>query len=243
MNLVKLMAAGMISASIVTTVTHAHGIWFAQRGNKLALVYGVGADDLDMVKRLPLVNSFKAYDPTGKEVPAKLVPSGPIPVVETDGDPAILAAVMDYGLWSKTPDGKWYNKGKDEITDAVISTHNYKYAVHLRKEVASVPLFPEQVLQLVPVDKIPALLGKPLRLRVFYKGKPVAGARVKTDYVNDPDGEPIKTDKDGYATINVRNQGLNVVVAIYDAPSDTPAKNSKTEHEASLTFVLPHLPE
>ncbi|MBJ7375941.1 MAG: DUF4198 domain-containing protein, partial [Sphingobium sp.] len=28
----------------------AHGIWFAQRARQLALIYGVGADDLDAVK-------------------------------------------------------------------------------------------------------------------------------------------------------------------------------------------------
>ena len=51
------------------------------------------------------------------------------------------------------------------------------------------------------------------------------------------------TDADGYATIPVRNQGLNVLMAIHIAPSDNPAKYERMEYSASLTFVLPHAPE
>ena len=33
----------------------AHGIWFAQRSDDLALIYGEGGDDLNAAKRLPLI--------------------------------------------------------------------------------------------------------------------------------------------------------------------------------------------
>ena len=48
---------------------------------------------------------------------------------------------------------------------------------------------------------------------------------------------------DGTVTLKVRNQGLNVIVAVLDAPPEHPAKYNKTEHLASLSFVLPHAPE
>ena len=48
---------------------------------------------------------------------------------------------------------------------------------------------------------------------------------------------------DGTVVINVRNQGLNVVNAVYDGPTDDPAKATKIEHEATLSFVLQHAPE
>jgi len=86
-------------------------------------------------------------------------------------------------------------------------------------------------------------MGKPLKLRVLFQGKPAAGARVLTDWVNDPDAKPIKTAKDGTVTIKVRNQGLNVITAIFDGPSDEPSKADKMEHLATLSFVLPHAPE
>ena len=243
-NLTRLIVATTIGLT-GATVAGAHGFWFAQRANQLAMVFGVGADDLDMVKRLPKVTSFTAYDEDGKEVASKLVTNGPIVTVDTDNQPAIVAAVMDYGMWSKTPDGKWHNKGKDEVPGAVISEKNYKYGVHLRRDLGKpVPVLPGQTVQIVPVNTaLPTKMGQPLKVKVLYQGKPIAGARVLSDWVNDPDAKGVKTGKDGSVTIKVRNQGLNVLVAIVEAPPEDPAKTKTVEHLASLSFVLPHEPE
>jgi nickel transport protein len=245
-RLMKLSCAAALSAALVAApFVQAHGIWFAQRSTQLALLYGVGADDLDMVKRLPQVTSMAGYDADGKAVPTSVAQDGRLVLVNTDNQPAVVAAVLDNGTWSKTPDGKWHKKGKDEVPTAVVSEHTMKYAVHIRgalnKPLAALP---GQVLQVVPVDaKLPALLGQPIRLQVLFKGKPVAGARVLHDWINDPDGEPVKTDANGMVTIPVRNQGLNVIVAIFDGPSEEPARYNRMEHLASLSFVLPHAPE
>lgn len=242
----KLIAAAVLSAGvIVTTAAHAHAIWFAQRATHLGLIYGVGADDLDSVKRLPLFKSIAAYDGTGQSVPTKLEVNGPLLLVDATQQPAIVAAVMNNGIWSKTPDGKWHKKGKDEVPDAIVSERTYKYGVHLRTPLkGALPLLPEQRLQIVPVDtELPQLLGAPLKLRVLFEGKPVAGVNVLHDLVNDPDGQPVKTAADGTATIKIRNQGLNVIAAVFDGPSEEPGKTFKTEHTATLSFILPHLPE
>lgn len=242
----KLVAATVLSAgAIVTTAADAHGIWFAQRATHLAMIYGVGADDLDSVKRLPLVKSIAAYDSTGQSVPTKLEVNGPLLLVDTTQQPAIVAAMMNNGIWTKTPDGKWHKKGKDEVPDAVVAERTYKYAVHLRTPLkGALPLLPEQRLQIVPVGtELPQLLGAPLKLRVLFEGKPVAGASVLHDMVNDPDGAPAKTAADGTVTIKVRNQGLNVITAIFEGPSEEPEKTTKSEHTATLSFILPHLPE
>ena len=223
----------------------AHGFWFAQRANQLAMIFGVGADDLDVVKRLPKVTSFAAYDEDGKEVASKLVTNGPLVTIDIDNQPAIVAAVMDYGMWSKTPDGKWHNKGKDEVPDAIISEKNYKYGVHLRRDLGKpVPVLANQTLQIVPVPaKLPEKMGAPLKVKVLLHGKPVAGARVLADFVTDPDSKGVRTGKDGSATIRLRNQGLNVLVAIFDDVPEDPAKTKKVERLATLSFVLPHEPE
>jgi nickel transport protein len=245
MNKIHGLIAATAFALAFPGAAFAHGFWFAQRANQFAMVFGVGADDLDMVKRLPKVTKFAAYDEDGKEVASKLVTSGPIVLVDIDNQPAIVAASMNYGMWSKTPDGKWFNKGKDEVPDAVISEQNYKYGVHLRRDLGkAVPLLPGQTLQIVPVPvKLPEKMGAALKLKVFYQGQPVAGARVLSDWVNDPDAKGVKTGKDGSVTIKVRNQGLNVIVAILETPPEDPAKTKTVEHLASLSFVLPHEPE
>lgn len=229
---------------LATPPADAHAIWFAQRSKQLALIYGVGADDLDSVKRLPLVEKVAGYDAQYKAVPTRLRAAGPMVMVDSDSPATVITGVMFNGIWAKMPDGEWVKKGKDEAPEATITTKNYKYAVYLNGPLsAPMPAFPDQVVQIVPLDAIPEKMGEPLRVRVLYKGKPIAGARVIADMVNDPDAQKIVTGDDGVATIRVRNQGLNVVNAIYDGPSDEPAKASKTEHEATLTFVLQHAPE
>lgn len=239
------VVAGLIAGMGAASLAQAHGIWFAQRSNQLALIYGLGADDLDMIKRQPKVKSVTAYDEHGKEVATQLTASGPLLVVNTDNQPAMVAGVLDNGLWSKTPDGKWYNKGKDEVPNATVSEHTFKYAVHLLKPLhGPVPILPGQKLQIVPVgDQLPEQMGKPLKIRVLFNGKPISGAEVQPDLLNDPDSVPLKTAADGTVTIKVRNQGLNVVVARFDSPPAEPAKANNDEHEATLSFVLPHLPE
>jgi len=238
------LAASVIAALSAATVAQAHGIWFAQRSNQLALIYGVGADDLDMVKRLPKVKTVAAYDEDGKEVPTQIAPNGPLVLVNTDSKPAIVAAVLDNGLWSKTPDGKWHNKGKDEVPDATISEHTVKYTVHLRRLNVAPLVLPAHKLQIVPlVKQLPEQMGQALTVRVLYEGKPVQGASVQPDYVTDPDSDPVKTGADGTATIKVRNQGLNVVAATLATPPANPAKTKRDEHLATLSFVLPNLPE
>ena len=241
----KFAATALACVVLATPSAFGHGAWFAQRAGQLAMIFGVGADDLDMVKRMPKVTSFAAYDADGKEVPSKLTPTGPIVLVDVSANPTFLAATMDYGTWSKAPDGEWYEKGKDEVPNAIVSEKNYKYGVNIRGKLTKpVPLLPKQRLQVVPVGAtIPEKMGQPIKLKVYFDGKPVAGARVMSDWINDPDAKGVKTGKDGTTTIKVRNQGLNVIVAIFETKPEDPSKTNTVEHLATLSFVLPHEPE
>lgn len=247
MKLSGLIATTLCAGTLLAVAAplNAHGIWFAQRARQLALVYGVGADDLDAVKRLPLVKAVTGYDADWAPVTTSLRAAGAIPVVDSDEPLSAVAAIMDYGYWSKTPDGEWHNKGRDEVPTATLAEHNFKYAVYLAQvPTKPVPLLEGHVLQVVPVDPaIPQKMGEPMKVRVYYKGKPIAGATVMQDYVNDPDEvAPAKTAADGTATIKLRNQGLNVLMAIYVGQT-TDKKVDHEEYRAALSFVLPHLPE
>lgn len=245
-------SAMLLAMAIATPQVHAHGIWFAQRSNLLALVYGVGADDLDTVKRKDLMTSITSYDADWQPIDTKLREFGPMMVVDADGFPAVVAATMDNGIWSKDKEGNWHKMGRDEMPDAVTSEKTMKYAVHLGYELpAKMPLLDGHTLQIIPVaDKLPENMGDELTLKVLYDGKPAEGAIIVRDFVNDPDSERVKADdqklktgKDGTVTIQVRNQGLNVIGATYVSPPDDPKKIDKIEHFATLSFLLRHLPE
>lgn len=239
-------AIGAVTLAALAVPAGAHSIWFTQRAKQIGLIYGVGADDLDAVKRLPLITSVTGFDGDWTPVATRLRPAGIIPIIDSDEPVTAVAAVMDYGYWAKTPDGEWHNKGRDEVPNATIAEHNFKTAVYLTQmPTKPVPLIEGHKLQLVPVGTaIPQKMGEPMQVRAFYNGKPIAGAIIMHDYVNDPDeAAPAKTAADGTATIKLRNQGLNVLVAIYVEKLAGDKKADQEEYRASLAFTLPHLPE
>jgi hypothetical protein len=196
------------------------------------------------VKRQKLITSTRGYDGDYRPIPATLHVTGPLLLFDSDKPTTVETLAVDYGVWSKTPRGEWVNAGKDEVPNAQTSEHNFKYAVHLSGALTKrLPLFPDQVIQIVPLGPIPKQMGKPLMIRVYFKGKPLPGALVGPDEPTDPDDVGQKTARDGTTRIKVRNQGLNVVVATFDAPSDQPKKYDQMEYKATLSFVLPHAPE
>jgi nickel transport protein len=232
------------AAVVAGPVAHAHGIWFAKRATQLAVLYGIGADDLDSVKRQSMFTHVAGYDEDGDAVPTKLRVGGPLLLVDSESPASVVTAVLFNGIWSRKPDGEWVKKGRDEVPTATIAEKNYKYAVAIVGPMSKpLGLLPEQRLQILPVGEIPKLLDRPLKLRVMFEGKPVAGAKVLRDFLNDPDAKPLVSAKDGTVTIKVRNQGLNVVAATFITPSDEPTKADRMEHLATLAFTLEHAPE
>lgn len=245
----KFLSAALGSVAVlagfaVSIPASAHGIWFAQRAKQIGLIYGVGADDLDAVSRMDKITSVVGYDADGQPVPTRLRAAGAVPVVDSDEPITVIGAAMDYGMWTKDKTGKWHNKGKDEVPGEIeLSEHNFKYAVHMTALDAKVPVIPGHALQIVPMGPIPETMGAPIMVKALYKGQPVAGAQIITEYVTDPDQIPAVTGADGTTTLRIRNQGLNVVVGILITASDNPKKYDRMEERATLSFVLPHLPE
>ncbi|MBT0962283.1 DUF4198 domain-containing protein [Denitromonas iodatirespirans] len=235
----------LVTLALAAGHAGAHGIWFAQRGGDLALVYGEGAEDLDTAKRATKIRHVAAYDAAGESVATGLAPVGRLLFVDLQQKPAVVAAVLDNGFWTKGPEGKWFGKTKDAVPGAQESGRYLKYAVHLRAPLkAPLAALPDHALQIVPVAAaLPQHKDDDLQLRVQFRGQPVAGAEVIADFVGDPDGEPLRTDAHGLVTVKVRNQGLNVIVAKHSTAPDDAALADKTEHLASLSFALGHRPE
>lgn len=105
-------------------------------------------------------------------------------------------------------------------------------------------VFKNQQLQILPVgNEFSDQKGAIVSYRITFNSKAVQGAKVINALVNDPDQEPIISNDDGLVTLPLRNQGLNVVAAIYDEKSTNLNVFDKTEHLATLSFVLPHAAE
>ena len=244
LGLAAVAAAGLATLA-VSIDAQAHSIWFAQRARQLALIYGVGADDLDAVSRMGKITSVTGYDDAWQPVATRLRVAGPIPVVDSDEPVAVVAAVMDYGDWVKMPDGEWHAATRKEHPTAVIGEHNFKYALHIvQMPKGEIPMLPGHTLQLVPATSVlPPSMGMPVILKAWFKGKPAAGVQILTDSVNDPDQTPLMTGPDGTVTFPVRNQGLNVVTAIILEKPEGKSLYDHFEHRATLSFVLPHKPE
>jgi nickel transport protein len=237
------LAAAAAMAGLANAPLDAHAVWFAQRAKKVALIYGVGADDLDTVQRFSFIEKMTGYDAAYREFKVDPRIAGPMVLVDTEKQPTLLTVVFFNGIWSKV-DGEFVAKGRDQAPTSTLSEKNYKYSVAIMGPLERpIPALPDQLLQIVPVGAIPASHGANLTYRVLYKGKPVAGASVINDLVNDPDQAPRMTKAGGTVTFPVRNQGLNVIEAVYNAPTDDPKRYDRIENSATLTFTLPHKPE
>jgi nickel transport protein len=235
----------LIASLALTTVTNAHEIWFAQRSGELALVYGHGPEDLSVIKRAKLITSVEGVDATGNPVPTSLKLTDHLAFVDTASTTVTVTATMDNGNWSKDADGKWFNKGQDEVANAKISGRYFKYATHLRT-LPSGAMKPLSNLkfQIIPISsQFPKHSGNTLAIQVLLDGKPAAGASIWVDAINDPDAKPLRTNKDGKLSFKVRNQGLNVVKAELSTSPMESSKTKQTEHNATLSFVLSHKPE
>jgi uncharacterized GH25 family protein len=238
-NALALACLTVLTVSVVGL--DAHGIWFAQRAGQLALIYGEGADDGVIVSKLPGVRAVAAYNAVGAPLTTKLIPSDHLLFVDTQQKPAVLTAVLDNGIWTVTPDGGEVNKPKNEVPGAKSAGQYFKYAVHvlgaLQKPLAALPA---QTLQLTPVAAVlPRRSGDSLTLRALFEGKPLANAEVTLDFVNDPEGTPMRTGADGTVTLKVRNQGMNVISVVHETPVSNSIAFDKVQHRATFSFVLP----
>lgn len=237
----KFSSLFVIAAMVAATSVQAHGIWFAQRSDEMALIYGEGAEDSSVVKRLDKVKGIAAYDAAGEAVPTRQIVTDHLVLADMQANPAVLTGILDNGYYTTNKAGEELNKGKSEVPDAVESGHYWKYTVRLMGDLnAPLGALPGQVLQVTPVGAaLPRAQGEALPLQVLYDGRPVAGVAVLADFVNDPAAAPQITDANGIVTVKVRNNGLNVIYATHEVAAGAGEDADIVQHAATLAFVLP----
>jgi nickel transport protein len=233
----------LLLCAALTLPAHAHGIWFAQRAGKTALIYGEGSEDLDVIARIAKVRRLTAYNTNGMTMPAEWIKSDRLLFADADKS-ALVATTMDNGLWTKTAEGKWLAQSREGLGRIQSSGHYLKYAVHWNATLTTWPKLPDQALQLKPEQlAVPTQKESMLTLTVLFNGQPVKDATVVLDLVNDPDAQPLRSDAQGRVSFRIRNQGLNVIAATWKSAAPAGVAVDFTEHLATLSFVLPHAEE
>jgi uncharacterized GH25 family protein len=89
--------------------------------------------------------------------------------------------------------------------------------------------------------------GTPIRVRLLYKGKPLANARVS--FI--PRGEALKegfdkryerlTDEQGRASLTPNSGNYYLIVAHHEEPKEAGSNYTSTKYSATLTVLVPEV--
>jgi len=238
-------ATGMVGTA------SAHDIWLTTMGpanaRRVIVNYGhpndrlpTAADkmlDLFAITREAKVSLLVGLTP-GYVNSALVVRSRPI----ADGGHALLATRYDNGYWVKIADKLYRNVSKRMAPDALDSLWSAKFAKAVTGPGAPWDTVLGHELEIVPLaDPAATRIGESLRVRVLFRGQPLAGAEVERgDGVTPMKEEDIprfKSDGDGIAAIPIVKAGPLVLAIDHRvAPSGTPELAAADLYNATFAF-------
>lgn len=244
--------AGLAAATVLAAgPAAAHDIWMTLSSGQVVpqvhVHYG-HPDDLQMPQADKLVD-LSATDAAGTRALApKLQPSRTAPVLVSEPVPglgaAMLAARYDNGFWVKAPDGEYRNTTRRMVPNAGEAITSVKFAKLLAGPGAPWAAPVGHELEIVPVDDpMSVKAGGMLRVKVLFRGEPVANAAVVRS-----DGETViaqdrlptfRSDAAGIAAIPIEKAGGEVLsVTRRVSPSAVPALADADTFSATLAFTL-----
>lgn len=237
----KLLALAVLAAYLPLQISSAgaHGIWVAQRTDQLTIVYGHLAED--GAYETKKVKSVVAKTANGEARDVKLNVGEKNVTMTVPDDVAVLSTTFDNGFWIKGPDAKWQNVGKLQVPGGTESHQPLKYNTHILKSVGSGLKPTGAPLEIVPlVDPIALKIGDDLPVQVLLNGKPLPGAELINDYINNAESK-ITADADGRVTLKVTSAGLNVVGVEFTEKTPNNADVDEIFNFATLSYTLPHV--
>lgn len=156
----------------------------------------------------------------------------------------LFAARYDNGFWVKSADGEFRNATRRLAPDAIDSIWSGKFAKAVSGPGAPWGKVLGHDLELVPLSD-PALAkpGETLRLRVLFRGKPLAGAEVErgdgATAVPEKDIPRFATDAGGVAAVPIVQAGpLLLVIDHRVSPSLTPDQAAADLYNATLWVIV-----
>ncbi len=176
----------------------------------------------------------------------------PLLVTETDvtgtsGALLVLAARYDNGYWVKTREGH-RNTSKLQVPDTEDSLYSMKFAkVLIRADHRNTEAGTSYVghrLELIPLhDPFTLHPGDILKVRVEYKGRPLAGVDVEggDGFTPVQENEILKyrTDEHGVAHVKIIKNGPQLLVVDHRVPSEHRELAETDLYNATLSFLLP----
>ena len=137
-----------------------------------------------------------------------------------------------------TKDGKLIpTRDFSNIENLKAVTYAYKYNVHYwNADVRPAGLY-NVPIQIVPaVNPLTLRRGDTLQLRIYKDGAPYANAPVIADVLGDLTNET-QADANGYVSVRIANNGLNVIGVEVGFPTDNEIVTKKIF--SSLSFIIP----
>ena len=145
-----------------------------------------------------------------------------------DAGRTLLAARYDNGYWVKIADNLYRNVSKRMAPDAIDSLWSGKFAKAATGAGAPWDTALGHELEIVPLtDPAAVRVGESLRVRVIFRGQPLAGAEVErgdgVTPMKEADIPRFKSDGDGIAAIPIVKAGPVLLVIDHRVtPSGTP---------------------
>ena len=227
----------LVAVTTAARIASAHDVWLTTAGpavaRRVVVNYGHPQDrppaiadkvlDLVAITREGKVSLLTGLTPAYMKA---------APVVQSrsfaDTGRALIAARYDNGYWVKIADNLYRNVSKRMAPDAIDSLWSAKFAKAVTGPGAPWDMALGHELEIVPLaDPAAARVGESFRVRVLFRGQPLAGADVERgDGVTAMKEDAIprfKTDGDGIATIPIVKWGPVVLVVDHRVtPSGTP---------------------
>ena len=236
----KKMLAAMLGAamglSMYAAPADAHGVFFANRIDMHTLVLGEGP--LDNAYNPACVQNIDAYDVNFQPTTVERVDGEKNVSIVPGDDLGVTATFFDYGYFAKTTDGKVIpTRDYSDIENLMAVIYAYKYNVHYwSMDVKPAGLY-NVPIQIVPaVNPLMLRRGDTLLLRIYKDGAPYANAPVIADVLGNL-SSVMQADENGYVSVRVSNDGLNVIGVEVALP--TADVNVTKKVFSSLSFILP----
>lgn len=225
-------------ALLVTHDADAHGVWAAQRDGALAVIYGEGqAEEAYDPAR---ITNVRAWLPNGEATGWRSeIRSGQL-FIDAAGA-ARLALQFDAGEWTQTAQNDWLPGGRGSAVPEAKLTYRLLRFANVLLSATGERAMPSGMPLEIQALADPLRLGKgqSLPVRILLRGKPLAGAKVIADFINDEEAAPVIADDDGIARVRLSSNRLNVLQTGYTEACAEPCAVDRNAYSATLAFTLP----